>query len=178
MLREGAEALEKKKCVIAMSCILSTGEKCRRQLAGLERMGAANPSIPCVLVGDFLCGGRSDSREVVLQTLKEGIERLNERGGGFAAVVRLGSGEPRERKRGALLRNKKSALLISDPTCSFYYTETVHQLRAQVERAHEKDGRQVFLITSCAETFSALFPRARAIGQKDRRQRIALERQR
>ena len=63
-----------------------------------------------------------------------------------------------ERKRGALLRNKKSALLISDPTCSFYYTETVHQLRAQVERAHEKDGRQVFLITSCAETFSALFP--------------------
>ena len=56
-----------------------------------------------------------------------------------------------ERKRGALLRNKKSALLISDPTCSFYYTETVHQLRAQVERAHEKDGRQVFLITSCAE---------------------------
>lgn len=46
-----------------------------------------------------------------------------------------------ERKRGALLRNKKSALLISDPTCSFYYTETVHQLRAQVERAHEKDGR-------------------------------------
>lgn len=56
-----------------------------------------------------------------------------------------------ERKRVALLRNKKSALLISDPTCSFYYTETVHQLRAQVERAHEKDGRQVFLITSCAE---------------------------
>ena len=56
-----------------------------------------------------------------------------------------------ERKRGALLRNKKSALLISDPTCSFYYTETVHQLRAQVERAHEKDDRQVFLITSCAE---------------------------
>lgn len=102
MLREGAEALEKKKCVIAMSCILSTGEKCRRQLAGLERMGAANPGIPCVLVGDFLCGGRSDSREVVLQTLKEEIERLNERGSGFAAVVRLGSGEPRERKRGAL----------------------------------------------------------------------------
>ena len=67
-----------------------------------------------------------------------------------------------ERKRGALLRNKKSALLISDPTCSFYYTETVHQLRAQVERAHEKDGRQVFLITSCAETFSALFPRGPA----------------
>lgn len=39
-----------------------------------------------------------------------------------------------ERKRGALLRNKKSALLISDPTCSFYYTETVHQLRAQSAR--------------------------------------------
>ena len=39
---------------------------------------------------------------MVLQTLKEEIERLNERGSGFAAVVRLGSGEPRERKRGAL----------------------------------------------------------------------------
>ena len=55
--REGAEALEKKKCVIAMSCILSTGEKCRRQLAGLERMGAAGSRHTLCTGGGFSLRG-------------------------------------------------------------------------------------------------------------------------
>ncbi len=102
MLREGRRRLKRKKCY---SDVLhfKHGEKCRRQLAGLERMGAANPGIPCVLVGIFFAGAeRQPGRG--LQTLKEEIERLNERASGFAAVVRLGSGEPRERKARARWR--------------------------------------------------------------------------
>lgn len=52
--------------------------------------------------------------------------------------------------RGALSRQKQS-LLITNPMCSFYYTETIHQLRMLVERAHERDGKQIFVLTSCCE---------------------------
>ena len=59
-----------------------------------------------------------------------------------------------ERKRlplRARFQNKKTSLLISSPTCSFYYTETIHQLRVLLERAKEHDGCKVFMITSCEE---------------------------
>lgn len=36
------------------------------------------------------------------------------------------------------LRRRKRSLLISNPTCSFYYTETIHLLRVLLERQHEK----------------------------------------
>lgn len=59
-----------------------------------------------------------------------------------------------ERTRRSLsdrLRRRKKALLISNPTCSFYYTETIHLLRVLLERQHEKKGSQVFLISSYGE---------------------------
>lgn len=59
-----------------------------------------------------------------------------------------------ERKRISLrdrIRRKKTSLLISSPTCSFYYTETIHQLRVFLERAKEHDGCKVFMVTSCDE---------------------------
>lgn len=59
-----------------------------------------------------------------------------------------------ERKRNSLknrLFGKKTSLLISNPTCSFYYTETIHQLRIQLEHAKERDGRKIFLVCSCSE---------------------------
>lgn len=49
------------------------------------------------------------------------------------------------------LRRKKSALLITNPTCSFYYTETIHQLRVLLEHEKTKNGHKVFLVTSCSE---------------------------
>ena len=45
----------------------------------------------------------------------------------------------------------KKSILISNPTCSFYYTETIHQLRVQVERAAETGGKRTFLVSSCHE---------------------------
>ena len=39
------------------------------------------------------------------------------------------------------LRRRKRSLLISNPTCSFYYTETIHLLRVLLERQHEKKGQ-------------------------------------
>lgn len=58
-----------------------------------------------------------------------------------------------KKRRGARdrLRGRKRSLLITDPTCTFYYTETIHQLRVLVERAHEKKKTQIFLLTSCTE---------------------------
>lgn len=59
-----------------------------------------------------------------------------------------------ERKNQTLrsfLKKQKKSLLISDPTSSFYYTETIHQLRVLLERAADKHGSQVFVITSCSE---------------------------
>ena len=49
------------------------------------------------------------------------------------------------------MKHKKKAILITDPTCSFYYTETIHQIRVQVERARETKQQQVFVIASCSE---------------------------
>ncbi|MDR0889422.1 MAG: polysaccharide biosynthesis tyrosine autokinase [Oscillospiraceae bacterium] len=57
--------------------------------------------------------------------------------------------EHKERTLKNILHRKKKSLLISDPTCSFYYTEAVHQLRLQFERAHE--NKQIFVVTSCNE---------------------------
>ena len=49
------------------------------------------------------------------------------------------------------LHRKKKSLLITAPTCSFYYTETIHQLRVRLEHAHQKKGYQVFTVTSYSE---------------------------
>lgn len=51
----------------------------------------------------------------------------------------------------SLLSNAKQSLLISNPTASFYYTETIHQIRVQLEHAQRKRGDKTFLITSCSE---------------------------
>ena len=50
-----------------------------------------------------------------------------------------------------LLKRRKSALLISNPTTSFLYVETIHQLRARVDHANQKYGCKTFLITSVTE---------------------------
>ena len=51
----------------------------------------------------------------------------------------------------SLFRRRKSALLISNPTTSFLYVETIHQLRARVEHTHRAHGAKLFLITSVSE---------------------------
>lgn len=56
-----------------------------------------------------------------------------------------------EKRQKRLLDRKKTSLLISNPTCSFYYTETIHQLRVRLERSEEHDGSRVFVLTSCGE---------------------------
>ena len=59
--------------------------------------------------------------------------------------------ERKNRTLRSVLKRRKKSLLITDPTCSFYYTETIHQLRIFIERAHDKQHAQLFLITSCSE---------------------------
>ena len=49
------------------------------------------------------------------------------------------------------LKRVKKSILISDPTCSFYYTETIHQIRVQMERAKETKQHKIFLVASCSE---------------------------
>ena len=51
----------------------------------------------------------------------------------------------------AFLKKTKQALLITNPTCSFYYTETMHQLRVRLEHAKERKGCKIFTVTSCSE---------------------------
>ena len=51
----------------------------------------------------------------------------------------------------SLLRNRKTSLLISNPTTSFLYVETIHQLRAQIEHAFRQYGCKTFLLTSVGE---------------------------
>lgn len=59
--------------------------------------------------------------------------------------------ERRRRSLSDLVHRRRSPLLITDPTCSFYYTETVHRLRARIERDKLKNGHRVFVVTSCGE---------------------------
>ena len=59
-----------------------------------------------------------------------------------------------QRKRRTLksmLRRKKSSLLISNPTTSFLYVETIHQLRTRLEHAWRQHGCKTFLVTSVSE---------------------------
>lgn len=59
-----------------------------------------------------------------------------------------------QRKRRTLksfFTRKKSSLLISNPTTSFLYVETIHQLRARLEHANRQHGCKTFLVTSVSE---------------------------
>ena len=51
----------------------------------------------------------------------------------------------------SMLRKRKTSLLISNPTTSFLYVETIHQLRARVEHANRQHGCKTFLVTSVSE---------------------------
>lgn len=51
---------------------------------------------------------------------------------------------------GALLRRRKTGILITKPTTSFLYTETMRKLRRRVEMQMPKDG-QILMITSVME---------------------------
>lgn len=51
----------------------------------------------------------------------------------------------------SIFRRKKTSLLISNPTTSFLYVETIHQLRTRVEHAAAKHGCRTFLVTSISE---------------------------
>ena len=59
-----------------------------------------------------------------------------------------------QRKRRTLksmFRRRKTSLLISNPTTSFLYVETIHQLRARLEHANRQHGCKTFLVTSVSE---------------------------
>ncbi len=51
----------------------------------------------------------------------------------------------------SLLGRKKKALLISNPTTSFLYMETIHQLRARIEHANRAHGCKTFVVSSVSE---------------------------
>ena len=51
----------------------------------------------------------------------------------------------------SLMRRRKTSLLISNPTTSFLYVETMHQLRAQIEHSSRAHGCKTFLVTSVSE---------------------------
>lgn len=51
----------------------------------------------------------------------------------------------------SVLKKQKSSLLISNPTTSFLYVETIHQLRTQVEHAYRQHGCKTFAIASVGE---------------------------
>ena len=51
----------------------------------------------------------------------------------------------------SLFRRRKTSLLISNPTTSFLYVETIHQLRARLEHTCRQHGCKTFLVTSVSE---------------------------
>ena len=51
----------------------------------------------------------------------------------------------------SLFKRQKSSLLISNPTTSFLYVETIHQLRAILEHGQRQHGYKTFLVTSVGE---------------------------
>lgn len=51
----------------------------------------------------------------------------------------------------SMIKRQKSSLLISDPTTSFLYVETIYQLRTQVEHARRQHGCKTILIGSVGE---------------------------
>ncbi len=51
----------------------------------------------------------------------------------------------------SLFRRRKTSLLISNPTTSFLYVETMHQLRTRLEHAQRRHGCKTFLVTSISE---------------------------
>lgn len=65
-------------------------------------------------------------------------------------LVTLGHQRKLRTLRGRLSR-KKSSLLISDPTTSFLYVESIHQLRTKVEHAQRHHGCKLFLVASVGE---------------------------
>lgn len=61
---------------------------------------------------------------------------------------------PHERKRQslkALLSKQKKSLLISNAATSFFYAESIHQIRAQIEHRKHRRGNKTFLVSSVGE---------------------------
>lgn len=50
-----------------------------------------------------------------------------------------------------LLSNKKKAIIISKPTTSFRYVESIHKIVRKVQNQMEKNKDKVLLVTSCLE---------------------------
>ena len=65
-------------------------------------------------------------------------------------LVTIGHQNKHRTLKSRLLR-KKSSLLISNPTTSFMYVESIHQLRVKLERAKKQDACKTFLFTSVGE---------------------------
>lgn len=59
--------------------------------------------------------------------------------------------ERKNRTLRQLLTRRRRALRITDAASSFAYTETIHQIRGQLEWAQEKQGSRIFMVTSCTE---------------------------
>lgn len=49
------------------------------------------------------------------------------------------------------ISRQKRSLLISSPTTSFFYTETIHQIRTKLEHCKHRHGCKTFLFTSVSE---------------------------
>ncbi len=65
-------------------------------------------------------------------------------------LVTIGHQNKHRTLKSRLLR-RKSSLLISNPTTSFMYVESIHQLRVKLEKAKKQDGCKTFLFTSVGE---------------------------
>lgn len=65
-------------------------------------------------------------------------------------LITIGHQNKHRTLKSRILR-KKSSLLISNPTTSFIYVESIHQLRVKLEKAKRQDGCRTFLFTSVGE---------------------------
>ncbi len=77
-----------------------------------------------------------------VQTLSGAHNQLDAKILGIVYHQRKGRGKAADAKRN---------MLITNPTVSFYYAETIHRIRTQLEHAQHSRGEKVFLVSSCSE---------------------------
>lgn len=92
----------------------------------------------CVLLGMLSC------RRDTVRSRQEAEKKLN------CQVLGEIQHERKYKTLGALLRRRKTGILITKPTTSFLFTETMRKLRRRVEMQMPKDG-QILMITSVME---------------------------
>lgn len=84
---------------------------------------------------------------VTKDTVRNKQEAEKKLGCGVLGVIRH---ERKHKTLGAMLKRKKRSILISKPSTSFLFTETIRKLRRRIEQKMPADGN-VLMVTSVAE---------------------------